>query len=66
VRDGRLTISATSFQLVVTCTDAAGNTGSAATAPVFKKHGHDESKDEFRQHHDDETDQHGAGGNSHD
>jgi hypothetical protein len=54
--DGRLTISATSFQLVVTCTDAAGNTGSAATSPVFKTHGHDESKDEFRQHHDDEID----------
>jgi hypothetical protein len=64
--NGRLTISATSFQLVVTCTDAAGNQGSAATAPVFKKHSHDESEGDFRHQHDNETDQHGGGGNAHD
>jgi hypothetical protein len=59
--DGRLTISATSFQLVVTCTDAAGNQGSAATAPVLKKHGNDENENDFRHNDADETGQHGGG-----
>jgi hypothetical protein len=41
---GKLTISATSFLLVVTCSDAAGNQGCATATPVFEKHSHDESQ----------------------
>ena len=54
------TISATSFQLVVTCTDAAGSQGSAATSPVFKKHGHNENENDYGDSHADETGQHGG------
>jgi hypothetical protein len=50
---GHLSISATSFKLVVTCTDAAGNQSSASATPVFKKRGHDEDENEFRHHSDD-------------
>jgi hypothetical protein len=50
--DGHLKISATSFQLVVTCTDTAGNQGSASAVPVFKTHGDD-----------DQDGPHGQGGN---
>jgi hypothetical protein len=39
--DGHLKISATSFQLVVICTDTAGNSGSASAVPVFKTNGDD-------------------------
>ena len=48
--DGHLSISATSFQLVVTCTDAAGNQGSASASPVFKTRGHDDDENDFRHH----------------
>ena len=55
-QDGRLSISATSFLLVVTCTDAAGNQGCAITAPVFKTRNQGESADEFRHTHEAESD----------
>jgi hypothetical protein len=60
--DGRLTITATSFQLVVACTDAAGNVGCATTSPVFQTRNHDEGRDEYRHNHDNER---GRGGHDH-
>ena len=48
--DGHLSISAKSFLLVVTCTDAAGNQSSASASPVFKRRGHDQDEEEFRHH----------------
>jgi hypothetical protein len=51
--DGRLTIAATSFQLVVTCTDAAGNQGCATATPVFEKRSHDDNEKDAEEDQDD-------------
>ena len=48
--DGRLQIQATSFNLTVTASDAAGHAGSATAVPVFVKNGKDTDKDDDKAH----------------
>jgi streptogramin lyase len=58
--DRKLTISATSFLLVVSCSDAAGNQGCATATAVFEHHSHDDSQKDAENEQD--SGQHGGDG----
>jgi hypothetical protein len=57
-RNRELMIQATSFQLVVSCVDSAGNQGCATATPVFNQHGHGDHGDDDNQGNEDHGPRH--------